>query len=147
MATMGERIHIYSWKGYGYGECYSSTVQVHNQVIIVKYNTQYNTPPSSRIQAEPKRNHLPHALAFLCGPDFKCASTCTAFRYVGALERTELFRNVQRVCMPALAITNIMLGRKHDQFCKIASACAGCGADSHGRVTPGVRVERKRPLA
>lgn len=132
--------------GRGYGKCYSSTVQVHKQVAIVKYNTQYNNP-SSRIQAKPKRDHLPHALAFLCGPDFKCASTCTTFRNVGALERTELFRNVQRVCMPTLAIANIMLGRKHDQLCEIASACAGCGADSHRRVSPGVRVERKRPLA
>jgi hypothetical protein len=143
--SMGKRIHFY-FPGKDMDTVNVTVKQYRSttRVAIVKYNTQYNT---SRVQAEPKRDHLPHALTFLCSPDFKCTSTCTAFRHVGALERTELFRNVQRVCMPALAIANIMLGRKHHQLCKIASACAGCGADSHGRVSPGVRMERKCPFA
>src|SRR5258708_40151867 len=131
-------------KGHGYNRCYSRTVQstIKRQP---KYNTEYD--PRSRVQAEPKRDHFPHALAFLRGPNLQCARTCTAFRHVGTLQRTELFRNVQRVCMSTLTIAKIMLRRKNDQLCKIASACAGRGADSHGRINTGVRVERKRPLA
>jgi hypothetical protein len=118
-----------------------------SQVTIIQHIATTPLSPSSRIQAEPKGDHLPHALAFLRGPDLKCTRTRAAFRHISALERTELFRNIQRVCVPALAVANIMLRRKYDQLGKIASACAGRGTDGHGGMSPSVGVERERPLA